>query len=224
MSRGEQLHVILLGAPGAGKGTQAVEISQRLGLAHVASGDLFRQEQDSGSELGKVAKSYMEKGLLVPDEVTVGMILGRITAPDCAKGILLDGFPRTLEQAKALEQALAEENKGIDLVLYIKVSNEELLRRLSGRWICRNCQAPYNIVEVSPKVAGKCDQCSGELYQRADDTEETARKRLDVYFAQTMPLIEYYIKAGKLVEINGEKGIEAVGEDLIAAIEAGIVR
>ncbi len=224
MSRGEQLHVILLGAPGAGKGTQAVEISQRLGLAHVASGDLFRQEQDSGSELGKVAKSYMEKGLLVPDEVTVGMILGRIAAPDCAKGILLDGFPRTLEQAKALEQALAEENKGIDLVLYIKVSNEELLRRLSGRWICRNCQAPYNIVEVPPKVAGKCDQCSGELYQRADDTEETARKRLDVYFAQTMPLIEYYIKAGKLVEINGEKGIEAVGEDLIAAIEAGIVR
>ena len=224
MSRGEQLHVILLGAPGAGKGTQAVEISQRLGLAHVASGDLFRQEQDSGSELRKVAKSYMEKGLLVPDEVTVGMILGRIAAPDCAKGILLDGFPRTLEQAKALEQALAEENKGIDLVLYIKVSNEELLRRLSGRWICRNCQAPYNIVEVPPKVAGKCDQCSGELYQRADDTEETARKRLDVYFAQTMPLIEYYIKAGKLVEINGEKGIEAVGEDLIAAIEAGIVR
>ena len=224
MSRGEQLHVILLGAPGAGKGTQAVEISQRLGLAHVASGDLFRQEQDSGSELGKVAKSYMEKGLLVPDKVTVGMILGRIAAPDCAKGILLDGFPRTLEQAKALEQALAEENKGIDLVLYIKVSNEELLRRLSGRWICRNCQAPYNIVEVPPKVAGKCDQCSGELYQRADDTEETARKRLDVYFAQTMPLIEYYIKAGKLVEINGEKGIEAVGEDLIAAIEAGIVR
>jgi adenylate kinase len=224
MSRGEQLHVILLGAPGAGKGTQAVEISQRLGLAHVASGDLFRQEQDSGSELGKVAKSYMEKGLLVPDEVTVGMILGRIAAPDYAKGVLLDGFPRTLEQAKALEQALAEENKGIDLVLYIKVSNEELLRRLSGRWICRNCQAPYNIVEVPPKVAGKCDQCGGELYQRADDTEETARKRLDVYFAQTMPLIEYYIKAGKLVEINGEKGIEAVGEDLIAAIEAGIVR
>lgn len=224
MSRDEQLHVILLGAPGAGKGTQAVEISQRLGLAHVASGDLFRQEQDSGSELGKVAKSYMEKGLLVPDEVTVKMILGRIAAPDCAKGILLDGFPRTLEQAKALEQALAKENKGIDLVLYIKVSNEELLRRLSGRWICRDCQAPYNIVEVPPKIAGRCDQCGGELYQRADDTEEMVGKRLDVYFAQTMPLIEYYTNAGKLVEINGEKGIEAVGKDLIAAIGARIVR
>jgi adenylate kinase len=223
MSREEQLHVILLGAPGAGKGTQAVQISQRLGLAHIASGDLFRQEQDSGSELGKIAKSYMEKGLLVPDEVTVRMILGRIAAPDCAKGFLLDGFPRTLEQAKALDQALAEEGKSIDSVLYIKVSTEELLRRLSGRWICRNCQAPYNIVELPPKVPGKCDYCGGELYQRPDDSEETARKRLDVYFAQTMPLIEYYTEAGKLVEIEGEKGIEGVAQDLIAAIEAGIV-
>ena len=212
------MHVILLGAPGAGKGTQAVMISKKLGQAHIASGDLFRQEQNSGSELGQIAKSYMEKGMLVPDEVTVKMILGRIAAPDCAKGFLLDGFPRTLEQAKALDVALAEESKGIDLVLYIKVSNEELLKRLSGRWICRNCQAPYNVVEMPPKVAGKCDQCGGELYQRADDNEETARKRLDVYFAQTMPLIEYYTKAGKLVETNGEKGIEEVAQDLIAII------
>jgi len=218
------LQVILLGAPGAGKGTQAVLISEKLGLAHIASGDLFRQEQDSGSELGKIAKTYMEKGLLVPDEVTVRMILGRIAAPDCAKGFLLDGFPRTLEQAKALDQALAEEGKSIDSVLYIKVSTEELLRRLSGRWICRNCQVPYNIVELPPKVPGKCDYCGGELYQRPDDSEETARKRLDVYFAQTMPLIEYYTEAGKLVEIEGEKGIEGVAQDLIAAIEAGIVR
>jgi len=216
--------VILLGAPGAGKGTQAVQISERVGLAHIASGDLFRQEQDSGSELGKIAKSYMGKGLLVPDGVTVKMILGRIAAPDCAKGFLLDGFPRTLEQAKALDQALAEEGKSINLVLYIKVSTEALLRRLSGRWICRNCQAPYNIVELLPKVAGKCDYCGGELYQRPDDSEETARKRLEVYFAQTMPLIEYYTEAGKLVEIEGEKGIEGVAQDLIAAIEAGIVR
>ncbi|TET76719.1 MAG: adenylate kinase [Dehalococcoidia bacterium] len=218
------MHVILLGAPGAGKGTQAVQISQRLGLAHIASGDLFRQEQDSGSELGKIAKSYMEKGLLVPDEVTVKMILGRIAAPDCAKGFLLDGFPRTLEQAKALDQALAAEDKSINSVLYIKVSTEELLRRLSGRWICRNCQAPYNIVELPPKVPGKWDYCGGALYQRPDDSEETARKRLEVYFAQTMPLIGYYTEAGKLVEIDGEKGIEGVAQDLIAAIGAGIVR
>ncbi|HEY48516.1 MAG TPA: adenylate kinase [Dehalococcoidia bacterium] len=222
MISGEQLYVILLGAPGAGKGTQAALISQRLGLAHIASGDLFRQEQASGSELGKVAKSYMEKGLLVPDEVTVKMILGRIAAPDCAQGVLLDGFPRTLEQAKALDEALAEEGKRINMVLYIKVSNEELLRRLSGRWICRNCQAPYNIVELPSKVPGKCDACGGELYQRPDDTAETARKRLDVYFTQTMPLIEYYTKAGKLVEIDGEKGIEEVGEELVAAIEVRV--
>ncbi len=224
MSSVKQLHVILLGAPGAGKGTQAVLISRRLGLAHIASGDLFRQEQNSGSELGKIAKSYMEKGLLVPDEVTVKMILGRIADPDCARGVLLDGFPRTLEQAKALDRELAEQGKGIDLVLYIKVSNEELLKRLSGRWICRNCQAPYNTVEMQPKVSGKCDHCGGELYQRPDDTEETARKRLDVYFTQTVPLIEYYSGAGKLVEIDGDKSVEEVGEGLIDAIGARIAR
>ncbi|UCG84514.1 MAG: adenylate kinase [Dehalococcoidia bacterium] len=218
------MNVILLGAPGAGKGTQAVLIAKRIGLAHIASGDLFRQEQASGSELGNIAKSYMEKGQLVPDDVTVKMILGRIAAPDCAKGIMLDGFPRTLEQAKALDEAMSKEGKGIDLVLYIKVSNEELIKRLSRRWICRDCQAPYNIVEVPPKVSGKCDKCNGELYQRADDTEETVRKRLDVYFSQTMPLIEYYSQTGKLTEVDGERSIEEVSEDLIAVIESRIGR
>jgi adenylate kinase len=220
VSKQKQLNLILLGAPGAGKGTQAVTISKKLGLVHVASGDLFRKEQESGSELGKIAKSYMEKGQLVPDEITVKMVLGRISAPDCAKGVILDGFPRTLEQARALDKALAVEGKSIDKVLYIKVSVKALLRRLSGRWICRNCQTPYNVVELPPKVAGKCDRCGGELYQRADDTEETARKRLDVYFAQTAPLIKYYTEAGKLVEIDGEKNVEKVGSDLIAAIRS----
>ena len=215
------MYAILLGGPGAGKGTQADLISRRLGLAHIASGDLFRQEQASGSDMGKIAKSYMEKGQLVPDEVTVKMILGRISQPDCASGILLDGFPRTLEQAKALDEALGKTNQGIDLVLHIKVPREELIRRLSGRWICRECQTPYNVVEAPPKVAGKCDKCGGELYQRADDAEETVQKRLDVYVAQTAPLIEYYASAGKLAEVNGEQGIEQVGRDLIAAIEAG---
>jgi len=219
VTKHKQLNVILLGAPGAGKGTQAVTISKKLGLAHIASGDLFRKEQESGSELGKIAKSYMEKGQLVPDDVTVKMILGRIAASDCVEGFLLDGFPRTLEQAKALDKALAAQGKRMDRVLYIKVSVKELLRRLSGRWICRNCQAPYNIVELPPKVKGKCDRCGGELYQRADDTEETARKRLDVYFNQTMPLIEYYTKSGTLVEVNGEQGVEAVGRDVIAVLE-----
>ena len=216
------MYVILLGAPGAGKGTQAVNISKRLGLAHIASGDLFREEQAKGTELGNIAKSYMEKGQLVPDEVTVKMILGRISAPDCEKGIMLDGFPRTLEQAKAQDEALAKENKGIDLVLYIKVSDQELIKRLSGRWICRDCQAPYNIVEIPPKIAGKCDKCGGELYQRADDTEETVKKRLGVYFSQTMPLIDYYTNEDKLVEVNGERGVKEVGEDLIRVIEAKI--
>ncbi len=220
MSKQKQLNLILLGAPGAGKGTQAVTISKKLGLVHIASGDLFRKEQESGSELGKIAKSYMEKGQLVPDEITVKMVLGRISSPDCAKGVILDGFPRTLEQARALDKALTAEGKSIDEVLYIKVSNKELLRRLSGRWICRNCQAPYNIVELPPKVSGKCDHCGGELYQRADDTEETARKRLDVYFTQTAPLIKYYTEAGKLVEIDGEKSVEEVGSDLIAVIRS----
>jgi adenylate kinase len=213
------MRVILLGAPGAGKGTQAVAIAEQLGMAHIASGDLFRAEQESGSELGKIAKSYMEKGQLVPDEVTVKMVLGRIAAPDCAKGLLLDGFPRTLDQAKALDDALAAEGKAIDKVMYIKVSDEELLRRLSGRWICRDCQAPYNVVEKPPKEAGKCDQCGGELYQRADDTEETARKRLGVYFSQTMPLIQYYTEKGKLVEVDGGRAIDAVTKDLVVAIE-----
>ena len=216
----KQLNVILLGAPGAGKGTQAVTMSKKLGLVHIATGDLFRKEQESGSDLGKIAKSYMEKGQLVPDDITVKMLLGRIAAPDCVKGVILDGFPRTLEQAKALDKALVAEGRGIDKVLYIKVSTKELLRRLSGRWICRNCQAPYNIVELPPKVAGKCDHCGGELYQRADDTEETAKKRLDVYFTQTMPLIKYYTEVGKLVEVDGEKGVEAVGRDLISAIRS----
>lgn len=220
MSKQKQLNLVLLGAPGAGKGTQAVTISKKLGLVHIASGDLFRKEQESGSELGKIAKSYMEKGQLVPDEITVKMVLGRISAPDCAKGVILDGFPRTLEQARALDKALAVEGKSIDKALYIKVSNKELLRRLSGRWICRNCQTPYNIVELPPKVAGKCDRCGGELYQRADDTEETAKKRLDVYFAQTAPLIKYYTEAGKLVEIDGENSVDKVGSALIAAIQS----
>ena len=210
--------IILLGAPGAGKGTQALTISQRLGLAHIASGDLFREALEKGTELGLQAKSYMENGQLVPDEVTIEMVLGRIAAPDCTKGFILDGYPRTLEQAKALDEVLGREGKAINKVLYIKVSTEELVRRLSGRWICRRCQAPYHAQSFPPKVAGRCDRCGGELYQRPDDSEATIRGRLDVYFSQTMTLIDYYEKAGKLVEINGEGGVEGIAEQLITAL------
>ena len=212
------MHLILLGAPGAGKGTQAVFLSQEFGLPHVASGDLFREAQNKGTELGLMAKSYMEKGQLVPDSVTIKLILERIAALDCAKGFILDGFPRSLEQAKALDAALVKLKKAIDKAIYIKVSDEELMRRLSGRWICRGCQAPYHMVSSPPKVKGKCDRCGGVLYQRADDTAETVRKRLDVYFAQTTPLIDYYQARGKLLQVNGEQGIDEVCKDLITAL------
>jgi len=213
------LHIVLLGAPGSGKGTQAGAISRRLGIAHVASGDLFREAASRGDELGRQAESYMEKGLLVPDEITIGMILERIAAPDCAEGFILDGFPRTLEQAKALDEALGARGEAVEMVVYIKVFPEELVRRLSGRFICRSCQTPYHLVSSPPKVAGRCDRCGGELYQRPDDVPETVRKRIEVYFAETAPLIAYYEEAGKLVEINGDGGIEEVGEELVEALK-----
>lgn len=212
------MYFTLLGAPGAGKGTQAATVSQRLGLAHIASGDLFREGVEKGTELGLLAKPYMEKGLLVPDEVTVGMIVERIEALNHDQGFILDGFPRTMEQAQALDRALGERGKALDRAVYIEVSTEELVRRLSGRWICRNCQAPYNAVSSPPRVPGKCDRCGGELYQRPDDKVETVEKRLEVYSAQTTPLLSYYRKGGKLVGVNGEQGVNEVAEELIAAL------
>ena len=212
------MRLILLGAPGSGKGTQAKNIAEKVGITHVASGDLFRAAATRGDELGKQAKYYMEKGLLVPDEITIKMILERIDAPDCSKGVMLDGFPRTLEQAKALDQALGKKKQKIDRVFYIKVSTDELVRRLGGRFICRKCQAPYHKVSSPPKKEGICDKCGGELYQRADDTPETVRKRIDVYTKETSPLIDYYRKAKKLVEIKGEGNIDNITKDIIAAL------
>lgn len=213
------MRIILLGAPGSGKGTQADILSREIGLVHIASGDLFRKAQKEGTELGMKAKEYMEKGQLVPDEITIAMILERMATLKDDSNFMLDGFPRTIDQAKALDETLEKQNKAIDKVLYVKVSTEELLRRLSGRWICRDCQTPYHMVSSPPKTAGKCDSCSGELYQRADDTRETAEKRLDVYFSQTAPLIDYYIGKGKLVEIDGERDIEVIGKELVALLK-----
>jgi len=212
------MYVIFLGAPGAGKGTQAAIVAQELNLVHIASGDLFRQALEQGTELGLQAKSYMEKGMLVPDEVTIRMVLERISAPDCELGIILDGFPRNLEQAEALDEALSGQGKAIDKTVYIKVSEKELLDRLGGRWICRNCQTPYHATNSPPKVWGKCDKCGGELYQRADDTVETVKKRLDVYFDQTAPLIDYYTRAGKLLEVDGEGTTGEVAGRIVAAL------
>ena len=205
------MYVILLGGPGAGKGTQAVGLASELGAAHVASGDLFRRNLGEGTPLGREAKTYMDKGELVPDELTVRMVLDRLEDPDCGQGAVLDGFPRTLAQAQALDTALGDLGKNIGAVLYIEVSEEELIRRLSGRWICRECQSPYHLINSPPIEEGKCDRCNGELYQRDDDTEATSRKRVEVYNNQTAPLISYYQEQGSLIKIDGEQPIHQVG-------------
>jgi adenylate kinase len=204
------VYIVFLGAPGAGKGTQAERVAGELKLAHIATGDLFRQAMEQGTELAMQAKTYMEKGVLVPDEITIQMVMDRISANDCENGVIFDGFPRNINQAEALDGALSQRSKAIDKVVYIKVSEDELLSRLTGRWICRKCQAPYHAVNSPPKVPGKCDQCGGELYQRADDNVETIKKRLSVYFEETAPLIDYYNKQKKLLEVDGEGSVEDI--------------
>ncbi len=216
----EPKFIVLLGAPGAGKGTQAARLSKALGIPHVASGDLFRQALEEETELGRLAKSHLERGELVPDDVTISMVRERITASDCKGGVILDGFPRTIEQAEALERILAEDGKSVCVVLYLKVSEEALLARLAGRWTCRVCGAVYHSLFDPPKEPGKCDRCGGELYQRSDDTPEVQRRRIQVYLAQTAPLIKYYRNKGLLVEIDGDRSIEEVQTELLKAIEA----
>lgn len=212
------MYVVFLGAPGAGKGTQAAEVAKSLKLAHIATGDMFREAQKKGTKLALEAKTYMDKGLLVPDEITIKMVQERISAPDCKNGVIFDGFPRNLAQAQALDKAMSEQSKSIDKVVYIKVSEEELMKRLGGRWICRQCQTPYHEIASPPKVKGKCDKCGGELYQRSDDVPETIKERLKVFFAQTAPLIDYYVKTGKLLEVNGEGNMEEIKQRILSAI------
>lgn len=215
---GSCMYIILLGAPGAGKGTQADILSSELNLPHVASGDLFREALKKETELGLLAKSYMERGELVPDEITIKMILQRIEMPDCVSGCLFDGFPRTLAQAEALDKGLTDKGKHIDRVVYVKVSDEELLKRLGGRWLCRDCQTPYHLLTAPPKVPGKCDKCGGELYQRDDDKEDTIKERLRVFFAQTIPVVDYYRNQSKLIEVNGDRGIQEVAKEIIPSL------
>jgi len=213
------LYIVFLGAPGAGKGTQAATVAVELNLVHIATGDMFREAQKQETELAKQARFYMEKGELVPDEITIQMVLERIAAPDCENGVIFDGFPRTLKQAEALDEALEKQGKMIDSVVYIKVSEAELVERLGGRWICRQCQAPYHMVNSPPRTPGKCDRCGGELYQRPDDTPETVRERLRVYFAETAPLIDYYNRAGKLLEVGGEGSVDDVRERILVTLD-----
>jgi adenylate kinase len=212
------MDIILLGAPGAGKGTQAKVLEEHSGLVHVASGDLFRAALRQGTELGMLAKSYMDRGELVPDEVVIRMILERIGQADCAGGVIFDGFPRTRDQARALEAELEQSQRRIDQVLYLRVPEDVLLRRIAGRQTCKTCGSTYNVYYFPSIRPETCDECGGRLYQRSDDTMETARHRLEVYFAQTMPLIEYYRDRGTLVEIDGQREITLVTDAMLQAM------
>lgn len=208
------MHLILLGAPGAGKGTQAKMVAEKFGIPHIATGDILREAVKEGTQLGKEAVKYMEKGKLVPDEIVIGIIEERLREDDCKKGFVLDGFPRTIAQAEALDSVLDKIGIDLDLVIDLKVDKEELVRRISQRRICRSCEKPYHLTFNPPKVSGVCDECGGELYQRSDDTEETVRKRISVYEEQTFPLIDYYKKKGILKEVDGNRPIEEISESI----------
>ena len=212
-------YIVLLGPPGAGKGTQAEIVSEKLGLVHISSGDIFRENLKKQTELGKLAQGYMNRGELVPDDVTIAMIRERLSRPDCANGALLDGFPRTPAQANALADMLAGMHQYVKCVPYIYVAPDVLIERLAGRWTCRVEGHIYHVKYNPPKVAGKCDIDGSDLYQRDDDKPATVENRIRVYLAQTSPLIEYYRQEGLLVEIDGTRPIDHVTTDLLAAIE-----
>jgi adenylate kinase len=212
--------VVLLGPPGAGKGTQAQNISKEMDLPHISSGDIFRENLKNETELGKLVKGYMVRGELVPDDVTISMIRDRLSRPDCSQGALLDGFPRTPAQADALAGMLKEMNGRVIAVPYIKVAEDVLVERLTGRWTCRASGHPYHEISNPPKQAGICDIDGSELYQRDDDKAETVINRIRVYFEQTMPLIEYYQQAGLLIEVEGTQSIDKVTVDLLAALSS----
>lgn len=201
-----------MGPPGAGKGTQAVRIAETYGIPHISTGDIFRAAVKAGTELGAQLQQYMSQGLLVPDEITIQIVHERLQQPDCAPGFLLDGFPRTIEQAIALDKTLGA--KPIDLVISIEVPDEELIKRLTGRRVCQNCGATFHIHFNPPQAEGICDQCGQELHQRVDDTITTVKNRLEVYNRQTEPLIAYYREQEKLVSIDGSQAIDQVFQDI----------
>ena len=212
------LRTILLGPPGAGKGTQAVKIVEKYGIPHISTGDIFREDIKKGTELGKKAQEYMNKGELVPDDLVIAIATARLLEDDCKNGFLLDGFPRTVYQAEKLDEFLEAHNSKIDKVVDISVGKEELMIRLTGRRVCKKCGASYHIVNIPPKKEGVCDICGGPLIQRDDDNAETAANRIEVYEEQTRPLVDYYKKAGNLVLIDGTTGLENVFADIVRAL------
>ena len=213
------MHILLMGPPGAGKGTQAANLVKEFAIPHISTGDMFRAAVKEGTELGKQAKACMDAGKLVPDEVTIGIVGERLAKPDCKKGFILDGFPRTVEQADALDKILMGLQIRLTRVLNINVPAADLVERAVGRRICKKCGATYHIKFNPTKKDGVCDECGGELYQRADDSEETMKSRLSVYEAQTKPLIEYYQKAGLYSEIDGRQDIRKVFADVVASLK-----
>lgn len=213
------MKTLLMGPPGAGKGTQAVILAEKLGIPHISTGDMFRRAVKEQTPLGVEAKRYMDSGQLVPDEVTIGIVRERLAETDCANGFLLDGFPRTVFQAEALDDILTKLGTNLDVALNIDVDSEALIGRITGRRMCRNCGKPYHVTFSPSKVEDRCDACGGELYQRDDDKEETVRKRLEVYNAQTLPLLDYYKAKGIVVNVDGNQPMEKVTGDILAALK-----
>lgn len=212
------LRAVLLGPPGAGKGTQAVRLVEKYEIPHISTGDIFRKNIKEGTELGKKAQEYMNAGALVPDELVVDLVKDRLQQDDCKNGFLLDGFPRTIFQAEKLDEFLSESNQKMDIVINLKVEKEALIKRLTGRRVCKDCGASYHIVNIPPKKEGVCDICGGELIQRKDDNIETVENRINVYEDQTAPLIGYYEEAGSLVDFDGEASLDEVFDAIVQAI------
>ena len=214
------MKIVMLGAPGAGKGTQAKMIADKYQIPHISTGDIFRANISNGTELGKKAKTYMDQGLLVPDELVVDLVVDRVQQDDCKKGFILDGFPRTIPQAEALTEALKKLGEKVDFAINVEVPDENIVKRMSGRRACVSCGSTYHIVYNPTKVEGVCDKCGNELILREDDKPETVKKRLDVYHEQTQPLIEYYTNEGVLVEVDGTKDMKDVFSAIVDILGA----
>lgn len=212
------MKIIMLGAPGAGKGTQAKKIAAKYNIPHISTGDIFRANIKNGTELGKKAKTYMDQGLLVPDELTVDLVIDRVGQDDCANGYILDGFPRTIPQAESLDAALAKMGEKVDFAVNVEVPDENIVNRMSGRRACLKCGATYHVVYAAPKAEGICDTCGENLVLREDDKPETVQKRLNVYHEQTQPLIDYYTKQGVLKTVDGTKNLEEVFQEIVTIL------